>query len=306
MKMPKVSKVKQKEDQVRIINSLKINRTVGLEIEGYMRNNPRRTAIRGGEIKHDGSLNNSYWTQHSRSYGCEVVTPPLKDLQVLDATFADMQGAGWSGRGTRPGMHVHVDVSDFTMEEKIKAAYFGKQVEDIMFLFTRNYRWNNHYCHKLHYNWLEAASKVFSGGQEVLEYIDDDPYRITQYVRSTDRARWFSLDLGKYNWLNIFSTRYPTIEFRLFHTIRSEQDGKRFAYLAHQFIETVKNSTLEHLQFIANSIDQESNVELKAKKFLNALGIPFEMPILNVHAVSEIENKEWKKAEAERQSLSAV
>jgi hypothetical protein len=275
---------------------LSLDRTVGLEIEGYMKKNPRKVIQEGGidycQIKHDGSLYNSGWHDGYGLYGCEIVTEPLNDLFVLKEVFEDITSHGWSASG-RAGLHIHVDISDFTFKDKLKCASFAKSIEDIMFLFVRNRRYNNRYCHMMSKGWSD------------LESDDIQDVGINRFLESKSlhsiRENEFNVD--RYNWINIFASHYPTIEFRLFHPIRHAKDGIKFSYLVHNFIDLVKNSTFSQLKFISESIHQESTVEAKASKFLEALDIPFELPVISMKARQVIEVVHYTKRIMEMQSV---
>jgi hypothetical protein len=290
--MPRESKTARMNQT---LNALTINRTVGLEIEGYMRDFPRGLTIRNAFIKYDGSLNNAGWHDHSRPYGVEIATDPLSRIAALDETFADIKSHRWTvGRGSA-GLHIHVDTSDFTLRDKVKAAYFAKRVEDVMFLFVKNGRYRNEYCHLMSEGFIKIVEaiplentiwNVFRNFHSALLH-----YRMTEQI-SGRRDNNIHIDFGRYNWLNVFSTHYPTIEFRMFNAISNEIQGKQYAVLAHNFIETVKNCTVGQLQFIANTIDAEPDIKTKGELLLSSLQVPFELPIIGLKAVQAIESKQ--------------
>ncbi|RPK20136.1 amidoligase family protein [Paenibacillus xylanexedens] len=263
---------------------LMLNRTVGLEIEGYMKKSPRNLSIENCSIKRDGSLSNYWWSDDGRMYGVEVVTKPLDSLTPLGEIFEQILEQGWSASG-RASLHVHVDAQDFTFQDRLKLAQFAKCVEDVMFLFVKNRRYNNQYCRLMPNGYKDVLS--IEGIEKVQDYrslIDH-----AQSIRGHSSS--LQLTLNRYQWANIFKSHYNTIEFRLFHPIRKAEDGAKFAYLVHNFVNLVKSSSHEQLAFIAQSIQQESNIELKAKKLLDSLGIDFELPIINERAKESLEKK---------------
>jgi hypothetical protein len=271
------------------LSSLYLNRTVGLELEGYLRTNPRTVIDDGGiphcDIRRDGSLFNSNWRNSSSTYGVEVVTDPLSDLEPLEEILKEITSYGWSASG-RASLHVHVDTSDFTMQDKLKAAYFGKKVEDVMMLFTKNRRYDNRYCRLLP-NFFEKL--IY---EQIGESDTRDIYTLYRYIERTKSSTQANNYLDRYRWINIFNSSNPTIEFRMFHPIRTAEDGGKFAYLVHNFVNVVKHSSIEQLEFIAESIEEEPDIQLKARKLLDSLGIPYELPILNQRAIVSINNKQ--------------
>jgi hypothetical protein len=70
----------------------------------------------------------------------------------------------------------------------------------------------------------------------------------------------------------------------MFHPIRSAEEGAKFAYLVHQLVNLVKNTSLEQLEFIASRIEQEKSIKHKAKLLLQALNVPYALPLLNQRA----------------------
>ncbi len=265
------------------VEELLLNRTVGLEIEGYMKGNPRDVQIDKCTIKRDGSLSNYYW-QAGRPYGVEIVTEPLENLAPLEGIFGKIVEQGWSASG-RASLHIHVDAQDYTFQDRLKFAQFAKQIEDVMFLFVKNRRYNNRYCRLLPSGYSEVLG--IEGMEEIKSYraLTNHYHEVVGYERGR-------ISMDRYHWANIFHSHYNTIEFRLFHPIRKAEDGAKFAYLVHNFVNLVKSSSREQLEFIAQSIQQESNIELKAKKLLDSLGISFELPIMNEPAKEALKRKQ--------------
>jgi hypothetical protein len=269
-----------------------LNRTVGLEIEGYSRTNPRRiTGIPYCQIKRDGSLHNAHWSDSYSMYGVEFVTEPLHDLAPLGEVFEAITSYGWSASG-RASLHIHVSAGDFTFHDKLKMAHFAKQIEDIMFLFVKNRRYKNRYCQmipEIYKTIIHDRNRDVANAQSMNSLMD-------AINRSRGAIEADQVYLGRYRWVNIFHSHYSTIEFRLFHPIRKAEDGAKFAMLCHNFVNLVKNSTLEQLEFIAQSIIEESNIELKAKKLLDSLGIDFDIPVINNRAARELSLKQQREA----------
>jgi hypothetical protein len=112
--------------------------------------------------------------------------------------------------------------------------------------------------------------------------------------------------VDRYQWLNIFNSSHNTIEFRLFHPIRSAEDGAMFAYFVHNLVNTVKNCTPEQLAFIAQSVEDESNIKLKASKLLDAIGVPYEIPIVGEKAVAALSSRERAKQLNRERALASV
>jgi hypothetical protein len=275
-------------------SSLQLSRTVGLEIEGYMRTNPRTVIREGGipycDIKRDGSLRNYHWSDDHGMYGVEIVTEPLRELAPLKTVFENILRRGWLASG-RAGLHIHVDASDFTFRDKLKFVKFAKSIEDVMFLFVKNRRYNNRYCRMIPQGLVIVA--------EDSRFNCAESYSNMLYLISNRAPQFFSAaHMDRYHWLNIFNSSHNTIEFRLFHPIRSAEDGAMFAYLVHNLVTTVKNASQAQLDFIAQSVDEESNIQLKARKFLDSIGVPYDIPIINDRAINAIVTKQAQRARA--------
>jgi hypothetical protein len=107
----------------------------------------------------------------------------------------------------------------------------------------------------------------------------------------------------RYQYVNIWSSSCPTIEFRLFHAIRTSRDAKLFSIIAHNIVEIVKNSTIEHLDYLADvimnqSVDSQDMIE----KFSQAIGLEFTPKIYNKDLARGIDRYKV----ASRQVLRAV
>jgi hypothetical protein len=283
-------------------SALKLNRTVGLEIEGYMKTNPRILMEEGGvpysQIKRDGSLRNYHWQDNGGMYGVEIVTEPLSELAPLKDVFGKIISKGWSASG-RAGLHIHVDASDFTFKEKLEFVRFAKRIEDVIFLFVKNRRYNNRYCRMIPNGLVRVAgNSIYHNARNYNELVD-----ITYQNTNTNPHDYRDARIDRYQWLNIFRSHYPTIEFRLFHPIRSAEDGGMFAYFVHNLVNTVKISTPEQLEFIAQTIEQEESVEGKARKLLDSIGVPYDIPIINQNAIASIIGKQVRDARGQLVSV---
>lgn len=273
--------------------ALLLSRTVGLEIEGYMKKSPRGLTIAGCEVKRDGSLSNCYWDDpDAKSYGVEIVTSPLSELTPLPGIFEKILEQGWSASGAA-GLHIHVDASDFSMQDKLRFAEFAKRMEDVIHLFVRNRRYDNRYCRLMPPAFATLSSvRGFEEASSLMEL---------RNINRENRDLYRALSINRYQWANIFNSHYPTIEFRLFHPIRKAEDGAKFAYMVHNLVNLVKHSSPEHLEFIASSIEAETSVEGKAKKFLDSLGISYALPVVNEKVTAILERKIMQQRELNAQ-----
>ena len=253
-------------------------RKFGIEMEGYMNTNPRHIRIANATLKRDGSLANSHWDDDyspffplSRtSFGVEVVSPPSRDLDVAKKIFADMQSHGWSV-DERAGTHVHIDISDFNGNDKAKLLRFCKGIERIIFMFVKGSRADNQYCRKLDNDWKNIFKSRRSNGRH---YKCPD-LRNVAHDRLIDTINFSGLSVSnvKYNWLNIFGSRFPTAEFRLFHAVESVEEVEGFILMAHNIVELVKNCSVEQLEFIILSLYSSNNVQEIKKNFFEIINM---------------------------------
>jgi hypothetical protein len=262
------------------LSSLNLNRTVGLEIEGYMKTNPRVVLQEGGipncEIKRDGSLRNYGWSDSQGMHGVEIVTQPLNTLAPLEEVFDRIISRGWSASG-RASLHIHVDASDYNFRERLKMLHFAKRIENVMLLFVKNRRYNNRYCRLIPEPYGKLLTNSAFDNATSLQMV----YEAWSLNHRTQQGRIY---IDRYIWCNALSSHHRTIEFRMFHPIRSAEEGAKFAYLVHQLVNLVKNTSLEQLEFIASRIEQEKSIKHKAKLLLQALNVPYALPLLNQRA----------------------
>lgn len=284
------------------LKGIELSRTIGVEVEGYtgayrdMRNNGVRHSI----LKHDGSLTGG----SNGSQGLEVVTNPISKLDMLDEVFEDIAKYRWNvGRGTA-GTHIHVDASDFYLEDKLKMAIFMQQIEKAMFLLVKRQRWSrrrgghrNQYCRSIGSGWKELLRNLENNYTDIdwkgFKKLGDFQYKLSEM-----RRRYIPTpNTTRYQFVNIWASSHPTIEFRIFHSIRTSKDAKLFALLSYHIVETVKNSTLEQLEFIADYITNKSaNSEDMVKRLCEGVGLDFTLKIHNEDLKSRIDYEKSRRS----------
>jgi hypothetical protein len=261
---------------------MKTTRKIGIEMEGYINNHPESVEIYGVRIGEDGSLNNYDWEYDDEPYGVELRTDPLRDLSELRRTWYDMEYYGWHV-DDRAGTHIHVDISDFSTYEMVKLLRFGKGIERIIFMFMQDYRYDNDYCVPIHKEWR----KIFRPNSRYKDIVWDEiggKYDVSDYLAN----RFYSQDYrerakapwnGKYQWLNVLGSHYPTAEFRLFHAVEDVEELIQQARLAEAIVNFVKNTSLEQMEFVIKELYKQDSVENLIAKFFEALGLDFELPV---------------------------
>jgi hypothetical protein len=275
------------------LKGIELGRTIGIEVEGYTKNFPKlNQGVRHCQIKQDASLSNSYGWYINRNegvtVGAEVVSVPLSKLDMLDEMFEDIQASKWHiGRG-KASTHIHVDANDFTLYERIKMAIFMEKLDNAMFLMVKKNRHTrrgfqrNRYCAPLSPEWKALLDRANEVGVDVNRYDDIGSFifEIARIERNRGTHSRFP-HYNRYNFANIFSTGRGTIEFRLFHSIRDSKEAKKFGLIAYNLVETVKNSTLEHLNFIADSVNNSGSAEEMVEKLSTSIGLDFTPKIHN-------------------------
>lgn len=273
------------------LKGIVLSRTVGVEVEGYTADfrNMREHGVRHSQLKRDGSLTGTrYGVQ-----GIEVVTQPINQLDLLDDVFDDITSYKWNcGRGTA-GTHIHVDANDYKIEDRLKMAIFMNMIEKAMFLLVKKYRWSrrsygrNQYCQSIQSGWKDVLKKLDEGYADLnwrqYKKLGNLMYEISNFRR--DRGYFSTPNTTRYQFVNIWSSSHDTIEFRIFHAIRDSKECKKFALLAYSLVEIVKNSTLEHLEYIADVIiNQSVDSQDMVKKLTESVGLE--------HLTYKIQNKE--------------
>lgn len=289
-------------------------RTIGIEMEGYIEAHPIGSGMDveasrlGCDVKRDESLYNCYWEEDydDNKFGIELNTAPMTDLSKVYGIVRMLNDYGWS-TDSRAGTHIHIDIRDFTEEEKAKLLRFGKGIERIIFLFVNDNRYNNDFCKGIHKEWRKVfwkKSKIFK--KMNWEKIDERgglrPYLHDNYDMINEINNY------KYSWINILSSQHGTAEFRLFHAMESADEIIKQANLAYSIVELVKNSSIEQLEFILKEIYKESTVEAIVEKLFQALNIEEVMPIVGLLAYEKFTRKLERRAEraARAEELQAV
>lgn len=303
------------------------SRTIGIEMEGYVSEHPENgfiTAMNGldCEVGNDESLVNPYWNGEDEDdgywdddddrcersgsydkYGVEVRTKPINDLSALVGIVDALHNHGWS-TDIKAGTHIHVDISDYTEIDKAKLLRFGKGIERIIFMYTEDYRNGNGYCKVLPSGWRKifwknsAVAKSFN--------LEDGLTDLSSYVYEHDSRDVRNMVNYKFNWMNIFSSNYSTVEFRLFNAMRSSEEVISQANLAYSIVELVKHSSPEQLEFIIKEIYSATTVEGIADNFCQVLSIDDKMNIIGSKAYDYLKNKIEAAAAATQSEPQAI
>lgn len=268
---------------------MKLNRTVGIEMEGYIFEFPPRVIIPHADIGTDQSLRNYIWSHNSGGYGVEIRTNPLNDTDMIALAFAKMQKIGWYVDECA-GTHIHVDISDFTECQKALLLRLGKGIERIIFMFVESYRYHSEYCIPIARDWR----KIFwsNGKFSQMDWDRAEYLGLPDYFQQTNPP--FEIWNSKYQWMNIFESKYPTCEFRLFHAAKSASEVTNQALLAYNIVEMVKNSTIEQVEFMVKTLYSFSTVEETIEAFFQMLVLE-EMPILCGEAYDYLDAKYRKR-----------
>jgi hypothetical protein len=274
---------------------LKVNRTLGFEIEGFLSEGTRGLDLRNlAEQDWDGSLS------YGNGDAVEIKSIPINDLNDVEAIYEILEHKGLNVNDTC-GLHIHVDVSDFSIKDKAKLLRFGAGIELLMYALNERERFygrgnrdadnGGEYSRKLHHSWR----KIFRADllPEAIPYDSfhdmDDLYEyINNNTEITGRC-WN----GKYQWLNADVGRYPTVEFRIFNATENYELAQKFGMLAYHIVETVKNSTVKQLSFIINSIYKGKSLDEMYERFFNSIGLDeeFRMQTQNADLADYIYNK---------------
>lgn len=278
--------------------NLRVNRTLGFEIECGTGTDYEDMEVRHSDCGYDGSVECGYSST-------EVRTDPIKNLNLLKDVYDDIKDYGMEVDDSC-GLHIHVDNSDYTVKDKAKLLRFAKGIERLMYGLVNASRcdWNDschkhsepyyEYCKAIHYTWRHVFQKEWVGGERIPFDTFTSFDQLTSWVnnkknfRRHDNRMWN----GKYQWLNV-RTSYPTVEFRIFHATTDYRETQRFGMLAYHIVETVKNSTVRQLNFIINSIHESTSVEDMYSKLFDSIGLAYEfrMDVRNHAMYDYLDNK---------------
>jgi hypothetical protein len=277
---------------------LKVTRTLGFEIECFA-DVPSRTdswgdtyvdyddvSIRNCEVSTDGSLYGGSGTP------LEAKTDPIKNLNIVEEVYKELSGMDMNVNKTC-GLHIHVDTSDYTIEDKAKLLRFGAGIELLMFALVDKSRQGNEYTEKLHKGWRKLFRSNF-----MTQSIPFDSFnnfsQLERYIQNNSTHRdarhiWN----GRYQWLNAVVSHCPTAEFRIFSATTDYKQAQKFGMLAYHIVETIKNSTIEQVRFIIQSIYQSQSVDEMLDRLFDSIGLDgeFRPEILNDKMAEYIDNK---------------
>lgn len=267
------------------------SRRFGIEMEGYMHSNPARTHIKGARMKKDLSLLYRNWSKrsaYSEKNGVEVVSSPIKNLNIVRRIVGEMNSHKWS-TDERAGTHVHIEIKDYTGYDKMKLLHFCEAIQGIVFMLVKNYRFGNQFCHYVDSEFRD----IFKNEKSYL--LNELPVTKSGFPFSTMNEMGIPyVDNAKYCWCNIYSSQHDTAEFRLFHAVTSGDEAVKFVKLANAIVDTAKNTSVEHLEFIIHSLNHSTTIEKLVDNFYYILGLDYEkdgLPIVGTHAVQIMDKK---------------
>ncbi len=259
-----------------------LNRRFGIEMEGYVNRHPDHMGIRNAKVKRDASLRNSNWGFGMSEFGVEIAAEPSTDFTNVEEIFNRMKSAGWHVDDSA-GTHIHVEIADFSEQDKAKLLRFCKGIERIIFLFVKNYRNGNRFCKMLSDDWRkifrpkERKLRRRNASGQIIYHTQLESRRYTGVRRdgllSALRREGFSVDNSKYYWLNVYGSRYKTAEFRIFHAVESIDEIKFFITMAHNIVELVKHASVEQLEFIIMCLYESKDIHAIARNFFELLNM---------------------------------
>lgn len=151
------------------------------------------------DVKFDGSVSGD---------GLELNTMPAKggvfhkQMDLLKSSFKKIHSAA----NTTCGLHIHVDVRDFTGTELFKLANIWSSIENDVIKLIRPSRRNNHFSKPLPQNLKESwLSKKFK-----LDTANDPARNIRRIQETFGYDRYRNLNFQAYD-------AHRTVEFRLHH-----------------------------------------------------------------------------------------
>ncbi len=221
-----------------------IKRTIGVEWEyndanADLVNDWRRTW--GGGIHSDGSC------------GWEAVTPPIAGDHIQTCLTDLGKALATASIDPRCGIHVHVDVSDYTWADMYRLLEVYAKVEPILYLLAGQHRANNTYCRPCGGQYLQALQAddrkgavlgvAFSNGPRTER--DEPRPQAAAVARTHQRGRPGKKDGGRYRGLNIcpwlagkkHKAPDTTVEFRMH---RNTSDATRVIGWAQTVVQLIE------------------------------------------------------------------
>ncbi|MNE54917.1 putative amidoligase enzyme [compost metagenome] len=181
--------------------------------------------------------------------------------------------------------HIHVDASDFTPKDRAKLMMFNSLLKEIPFMLVSPSRFGNRYCRTIETAW----DTVFEDERINWDTACSGTYgSLRSYLNNHNLSNTYPIE--KYQWTNIH-TNYSTVEFRIFNGVTTEEEIRNFAAIAHNTVELVKHTSVEQLQFIVAEIWQSTSVDELLGKYLQAISIEENIPIICTQAINTVEQK---------------
>jgi len=245
------------------------SRTVGIEMEGLFDTNIVRyrsdmTLPNGAIAKDDGSL--------PLYNGVEFNSAPMYDLSGICDLYKAMKGYGF--RYTHnAGTHIHVDISDFTCAAVVRLAWFCSRVQYILYASQMDYRLDHDYVHVMD-RWRDYAEMR----------VPDDGWGSEKFGYNFWSA---PICFPRFGWCRP-REEYGTVEMRLFNWIGDADEAIAFMKLAHNIVQLIKDSTVEHLNFIVNHVYSASTAQEAYGRFFEQMGMPV-YPIRGQDAMDRLE-----------------
>lgn len=266
--------------------NLKVTRTLGFEVECFVDcYDIDDLYVPHAEVSSDGSLSGG------RGDECEIKSDPIDDLNIVETIYNKLHEHDMNVNRTC-GLHIHVDTSDYTVEDKARLLRFGAGIELLMFSLVDRNRQGNSYTEKLHKGWRKLFRSNFIE-QNIPFSTFRDLDQLEHYVYNNSQHRDRRIWNGRYQWLNASVDHAPTCEFRIFSATTDYKQAQKFGMLAYHIIETVKHSTLAQIRFIIQSIYQSQSVDEMLVKLFDSIGLSeeFRPEILNHEMAEHIDNK---------------
>ena len=220
-------------DITKILLKWRVMRRFGVELEFNTRNDQSRESFKRliervpgqrAEVRNwERTNDNTVWVcKTDSSCGLEINTPVMcgpVELKNLGLVVAEFQRAG-SAFDTKCGLHVHVDVSDMTMEQIHVLIKYWAKIEHVVMNAHPEHRRKNGYCRPI--------NEMFSDWRENRYYTGDQIFRAIRQNR------------GALNVQHLDTRR--TIEFRMGDMCTDPEDIKNRVRFLVWFVEIAKNT----------------------------------------------------------------
>lgn len=200
-----------------------------------------------------GGFNHGFW-------GLEVISPPIRDLDLIDNVFAKMHEYEWKV-DNYAGLHIHVDAGDLEPKDFYKVLMLMTAVERVIYSVNDEFRYDtSQYALPLSH-FSKSVRNVLHRGIDRVETQEDVKFTNERYSALNFKA---------------FS-KHGTIEFRHFSPQTEASKVANFVELVTRLVDFAKYASYEQAYVVYEKIANAENLDVAIAVLKEVLDLPFDL-----------------------------